>query len=207
MTIREYDFTWSAELAYAVGLITTDGSLSIDGRHIDFTSKDREQVELFKKLLNLTNRVGQKSNGTDQLYYRIQVGNVALYRWLMNIGLMPNKSKVLGSMQIPDHYFFDFLRGHLDGDGTINIYNDRQFPGSRRLYTIFLSASRPHLKWIQSTTKRLLGIRGYIHSTTRAWRLKFAKHDSLRLLPHMYHNSEVPCLKRKRDLVAEFLDP
>lgn len=33
--------TWSPEIAYAVGLLTTDGSLSIDGRHIDFTSKDK----------------------------------------------------------------------------------------------------------------------------------------------------------------------
>lgn len=32
---------WSPKIAYAVGLITTDGSLSKDGRHIDLTSKDR----------------------------------------------------------------------------------------------------------------------------------------------------------------------
>jgi len=30
---------WSADFAYAVGLLTTDGSLSIDGRHINLTSK------------------------------------------------------------------------------------------------------------------------------------------------------------------------
>ena len=35
---------WTSELAYAVGLLTTDGSLSKDGRHIDLTSKDVEQL-------------------------------------------------------------------------------------------------------------------------------------------------------------------
>ena len=33
---------WTAELAYAVGLITTDGNLSSDGRHLGIPSKDRE---------------------------------------------------------------------------------------------------------------------------------------------------------------------
>ena len=31
---------WSPEFAYAIGLIVTDGSLSKDGRHINFSSKD-----------------------------------------------------------------------------------------------------------------------------------------------------------------------
>ena len=44
--------TWSSKLAYAIGLITTDGSLSKDGRHISFTSKDKEQVKNFKFCLD-----------------------------------------------------------------------------------------------------------------------------------------------------------
>lgn len=41
---------WSSDLAYAIGLITTDGSLSIDGRHINLTSKDIDQVETFARI-------------------------------------------------------------------------------------------------------------------------------------------------------------
>jgi hypothetical protein len=33
---------WNANLAYAIGLIATDGCLSSDGLLIDLTSKDRE---------------------------------------------------------------------------------------------------------------------------------------------------------------------
>ena len=35
---------WGSDFAYVVGLITTDGSLSKDKRHIDFTSKDLELI-------------------------------------------------------------------------------------------------------------------------------------------------------------------
>lgn len=42
---------WSANFAYAIGLIVSDGSLSKDGRHISFTSKDKERVDNFNKAL------------------------------------------------------------------------------------------------------------------------------------------------------------
>lgn len=38
---------WSPEFAYAIGLLVTDGSLSKDGIHIDFTSNDKEQLVNF----------------------------------------------------------------------------------------------------------------------------------------------------------------
>jgi len=35
---------WSPDLAYAIGLLTTDGCLANDGKHFDLTSKDMEQL-------------------------------------------------------------------------------------------------------------------------------------------------------------------
>ncbi|MBI1985058.1 MAG: hypothetical protein HYS60_03085, partial [Candidatus Wildermuthbacteria bacterium] len=90
---------WSPDMAYAVGLITTDGSLSIDGRHINLTSKDKQLIETFKICLNLQNKIGRKGSGTqkEKLYYYIQFGDILFYKWLLKIGLMPNKSKRLNS--------------------------------------------------------------------------------------------------------------
>ena len=51
---------WNKKFAYAIGLIATDGSLSNDMRHIDFTSKDLELVDLFKRCLKLQNKIGRK---------------------------------------------------------------------------------------------------------------------------------------------------
>ncbi|MCX6743614.1 MAG: hypothetical protein NT116_05255, partial [Candidatus Parcubacteria bacterium] len=99
-----------------MGLITTDGNLSPDGRHLHFTSKDLELAALFKKILGLTNKIGKKSRGGDEekKYYVVQFGDINFYRFLLSIGLMPNKSKILGSLKIPDRYFKDFLRGCID---------------------------------------------------------------------------------------------
>lgn len=60
---------WSADLAYAVGLISTDGNLSKDGRHFDFTSKDLDQIKNFKKILKLKNKIGKKYSGQYKFNY------------------------------------------------------------------------------------------------------------------------------------------
>lgn len=191
---------WSAELAYAVGLITTDGSLSIDGRHINLTSKDIDQLRTFAKILNLNNKIGLKksSYNSTEVYFQIQFGNVKLYRFLVKIGLMPNKTKIIGSVKIPDTYFADFLRGHLDGDGCTYSYWDPRWKNSFMFYTCFLSASRNHLLWLQEKTQSLYGLKGSITFQGKStYSLKFAKKESILLLNKMYHTTTVPCLQRK----------
>lgn len=198
------DFEWTSKLAYVVGLVTTDGSLSSDGRHIDFTSKDSQLLETFKDCLGLKVKIGYKTSGSsDKLYPRLQFGNVAFYRWLTKIGLMPNKTKYLRRLDIPDEFFFDFLRGHLDGDGSIRVFMDPIFHNSQRIYTIFLSAKKEHLDWISQTTQRLLDIHGFIRKGTRVWILTYAKKESLLLLPKIYYSENIPCLKRKRILLEK----
>ncbi|MCX6807012.1 MAG: hypothetical protein NT135_02755 [Candidatus Berkelbacteria bacterium] len=196
------DLEWTPDLAYIVGLITTDGCLSSDKRHIDFTSKDIALIKTFKKCLHLNNNITTKTSGSsNKLYFRIQFGNVRFYRWLLKIGLTANKTKTISKLNIPDKYFFDFLRGHLDGDGYIRIFMDKVYPNSQRLYTIFLSYNNSHLKWLSSITNRLLGIDGFIRYGTRVWQLTYARKESLILLPKIYYNDHAPCLERKKVLL------
>lgn len=159
---------WTNTLAYVVGLMATDGNLSRDGRHLEFTSKDMELLITFKRCLKLKNRIGWKTGGfSSKLYPRVQFGNVRLYRWLVQCGLKPCKSLTLGALNIPPQFLPDFLRGCLDGDGTIRAYKDPIYPNSQRLYTIFYSGSRPFLEWIQQRVQVQFGLAGYINPGKR----------------------------------------
>lgn len=109
------------------------------------------------------------------------------------------------SLKVPRKYFFDFLRGHLDGDGYIRKYQDPIYPNSQRLYIKFHSASLEHIYWLQRKIKLLLGINGFIENKKREFALSFAKKDSLLLLSRLYPNNTVPCLERKRKIVECFL--
>lgn len=199
---------WNPEIAYIVGLITTDGSLSIDGIHLDITSNDIQLLKTAKKCLGINNKITSKfsSYTGKKSCRRIQFGNVIFYKWLINIGLMPNKTKKIGRLKIPNRYFFDFLRGHLDGDGCIRKFQDSVYPNSQRLYIRFHSASFIHLKWLQQKINFLLNILGFLKPVTRVFCLTFAKKESLKLLPKIYPNPKVSCLKRKYKIVKPILE-
>src|SRR3989338_7561152 len=98
---------WNPNVAYAIGLIVTDGNLSKDGRHIIFVSKDKQQISTFKECLGLRNKIGRRASGFtgEKIYYHVQFGDVLLYRWLLSIGLTPKKSRTIGAIKIPNRYF------------------------------------------------------------------------------------------------------
>lgn len=206
LTANKDNIKWSPNIAYAVGLITTDGSLSSDKRHITFVSKDIALIITFKYCLGLNNRIRPKKSGfSERLYYKVQFGNVKLYRWLLKIGLTPNKTKTIGKLDVPKKYLPDFLRGHLDGDGCLRSFQDPVYRNSKRLYTVFYSASLKHLEWMQKSIKGLLRIKGWIEPGRNVYRLTYAKSDSKILLPFLYYNKNVPFLGRKRNIIKSFL--
>ncbi len=200
---------WNNEIAYAIGLIVTDGNLSKDGRHIVFVSKDISLVELFKKCLNLKNHISTKTSGYSNKkgkYYYVQFGNINFYRNLISIGLCANKSKRIGQLRIPKNYLADFLRGHLDGDGTIRAYTDYVFPNSRRLYVNFMSASKKHITWLQKTINTTYKIKGRIRAEHRIWILIYAKEESKILLRKIYPKQDIPLLRRKWLIAKTYLN-
>ena len=190
---------WNPELAYIVGLITTDGSLSKDKRHINFTSKDLQLVRLFKRCLKLKIVIGKKARGAEEekKYFQVQFGNVLFYKWLEGVGLTSNKSKTLGRLKIPDEYFFDFLRGCFDGDGSMYAYWDPRWRSSYMFYLQFTSASYDFLLWLQNSIKRLAGIGGKIKTSSRSYQLAFAKTDTAIVFDRMFYEKKLPCLRRK----------
>lgn len=190
---------WSVEFAYAVGLFVADGCLQKNGRHLNFTSKDKAQVALFQKCLGLKTKLGVKYSGSGNLAYQSQFGDVALYRFLEEVGLKPAKSKTLGSLKIPAEYFVDFVRGYFDGDGCSFSYYDPVFKNSFRFYISFASASPEYLLWLQKTLFKKLGIRGYIspYKGRPYYQLRYAKKESIVLSENMYYRTGVPHLRRK----------
>ena len=206
---KDYKVKWSPEIAYAIGLITTDGNLSPDGRHLSLISKDIPLLKTFKKCLGLKNKIGLRRSGYTgkKDCYHVQFGNIILYKWLLKIGLMPNKTWLLGPLKVPNKYFFDFLRGHLDGDGCIRTFMDPVYLSSRRLYTSFNSASFPHIEWLRKKIKSLASISGFIMRNSSIFCLNYAKKESVVLLSHLYPDRNIFFLERKYRIAKQFLKP
>jgi hypothetical protein len=199
---------WSAGLAYAIGLLATDGSLSKDGRHIDFTSADLEQIENYLKALNVWVKIGIKFSSKNKISYRVQFSDIPFYRFLQSIGLTPKKSLTIGKIKIPDHLFFDFLRGCFDGDGTFYSYWDPRWKSSHMFYIEFISASKAHIDWLRMELKKRNGILGYINKGNKKSiiQLKYAKKEAIEIIKKIYYNRQVVCLSRKRKKIEKALN-
>lgn len=198
---------WSGDFAYAIGLLASDGCLS-SGRHIILVSKDEEQLQNFMKALDITVPIGETKSGYNgNISLRIQFSDVLFYRFLESIGLMPNKSKVLGEIKMPAKYFFDFLRGSFDGDGCTYSYWDPRWKSSFMFYTTFVSASGEHISWLRNEIHKRLKIRGHLTGDGRkiTFQLKYAKADSMKVLGKMYPTKDVLCLSRKRLKIEKML--
>lgn len=213
--------TWSANLAYIVGLLVTDGNLSKDGRHITMRSSDFDLLVTFKKCLRLVDKIAQSHNDgyAKKPSFRIQFSNAQFYRWLLSIGLFPAKTYTIGEIKIPDKYFRDFLRGHLDGDGSVftyidkyNYYRGRNYI-NQRIYIKFISASPVHIKWLHETIKKVSEFKGSLQCNVKKetskvpiWEIKFSKKESIKLLNWIYYQPDLPCLERKRELVRKIFN-
>lgn len=203
------DCTWSPGLAYVVGLITSDGNLSPDGRHINITSKDKDLLEGARTLLGLHNIIGTKSRGSlpARRYFVFQFGDIHFYEFLLSIGLTPAKSKTLGPLAIPLSLFTDFLRGCVDGDGSIGSFSH---PESRhpQIKLRLCSASLVFLEWILTEIQLSYGVTGGSISRQESksvCTLSFGKKDALTILGHMYSSDESISLARKRRVAKKLL--
>ncbi len=206
---HEIHSIWSPHLAYVVGLIASDGNLSPDGRHISITSKDLELVSTAKSILGLESKIGTKARGgeLENKYYVLQFSNVRFYRFLLSVGLTPAKSKTISKVAIPSILFADFLRGCIDGDGSIGAHSHPE--SSRPQIRLRLcSASPTFLTWIHESIQNLYQIKGgfyYRDKRGKADILSFGSRDSLTLFGILYYTDQVPSLSRKRATAQKYM--
>ena len=199
-------YSWTSSIAYCVGLMASDGCLQKDGRHLDLTSVDQDQLRNFCKAIGRDIYIGTKQSGSKTPAFRVQFSDVAFYDFLLKIGMTPAKSHTIAALDIPDIYYADFLRGLFDGDGTVYGYKDIRWKNSFMFYVSYAGASRQFLEYIQRMNSKLAGtLHGTLKPGTRVYSLTYAKSDSIKLAKFMYYNESLPYLARKKDKIDVFI--
>ena len=148
---------------YLVGLVATDGCLINNGRRVTITAKDRRYLMQLRKMLGLKTKIARKRGGFgDTIGHDLNIGRKIFYNRLLEIGLTPRKSLTLGSLRVPPEEFQDFLRGVIDGDGSIRSWM-HPTNGREQWSLRIVSASKPFVRWISDTIGFLWNVTGKIH--------------------------------------------
>jgi len=205
---EKVDRRWSPNLAYAIGLITADGNLHPDGRHMHFVSKDKELVLNLEAALGISNRISKRGRGGDptKRYYYINFGDKIFYGFLNKLGLTSAKSKTIKSVYVPDIYFQHFVRGLFDGDGTFYTSWDKRWPSSFLYQIAFASASKSFIDWFKNRLTELYSVKGVLCKGDGVYNLRYVKGDSFRLYLIMYpDNAGLLFLARKYNKISHAL--
>jgi len=126
---HEYFKTESHSMYYILGFITADGNIH-NKRHylaIELQLGDEEVLKFIleeispkQNILYYTHK--DKRNNKEHKSCKIAIYSKTIKEDLINIGIVPNKTKegiFIDVEKIPEEYFYDFIRGLIDGDGSI----------------------------------------------------------------------------------------
>ena len=185
---------------YILGYWFADGCImkKSGGYYFSIVSNDVKHLLRMKKEMEITTKLYKNSNDA----YEIRVGNKKLINNMIK-DFKANYRKThitkIPRSIIPNKYFYDFLRGYFDGDGSINLQK----------YTVKSGEIRASLSNIKFTgaeiiIKSLYEIIGFgaLSEDSRknnCFYLSFYSDDMRNLLDKMYNNSKIH-LKRKYDI-------
>ncbi len=118
-TINEDFFkVWSDDMAYILGLIWTDGCILDNDYCVDITQhvKDKYILEKINTLIG-SNRPIRRDRNTSVF----AINNKIIYEDLLSLGLIQRKSKTVDvPINLPSNHIPSFIRGVMDGDGSVN---------------------------------------------------------------------------------------
>ena len=218
---KDFFKKWSPKMAYVTGLIYADGAVE-DVRkssrtcYTTIASKDKEllvdvcqAMESNHNIYIYKGAIREFPGGKRYLTKSINVlriGSKSIFQDLLNIGVTPRKSLTLQFPKVPQRFLKYFVRGYFDGDGCVNVSlkKNRLKPV---IITIFTCGSEKFLVTLSKIVGKVIDMSTQkINFQSRAFRLRYRMHDSLKLLKFMYKGlNDAPFLKRKYDIYQKYL--
>lgn len=201
---KENPLSWNVEIAYLTGLITADGSLRRDKPVIQFSNKDLDLIEQVREIaenqLDINRSPLYKKEKNGYTWWKYTFTSRRFYYFLKEIGIMPNKSRIIRKIDIPVEVFWDWLRGEIDGDGCWYVSK------KGNLSLQITSGSRHFLDWVYQVVDDNTSIKGkesLYHTKKNTYRLDFYQNDSIKIAKKIYSEAQY-FLKRKFNIVNQF---
>lgn len=200
---RSVDFfrVWTPEMAYILGYWWADGYMYIKphGAHeIEIASNDRDHLEIMAQVIDQKRDLRKVSLLSNT--YVISFCSKEMYQDLLAHGGTPRKSRTIGFPEVPPELLPHFVRGVVDGDGTL------AWNAGKPILQIY-SASRPLLDDMAMAIERVIGIPAPNLSANRE--NAYIKWSTVRakcLAAWLYFDNIGLALARKAAIAAQFLE-
>jgi len=197
-TVNEDFFNeFNEESSYIFGLILSDGNIAWNPQKgyysitITASEKDKDHLESIRNLLSSTKPLLYSSKTKS---YRLIVNSKKLCQKLMQLGISPKKSLTLEFPKIPKNYLRHFIRGVIDGDGSV-FYRDRKI--SPYFCIRISSGSKKFLQKLVKIIKENINVNGNIRKIDKNVHLvEYSCSRGKKLARYIYSDANI-FLKRK----------
>lgn len=203
--------TWTRESSYVIGLLAADGHVEVDYK---LRAKASAQISLGLNDVKLVEQVATLLESSKQLnmitekHGRLDLISPYAVSRLKDLGFIQRKSFENYHIEIPDEFFWHFLRGFTDGDGRISFSESRNY--LEFYWNISAnSSSKRFFEYLQNKLKEKLipnSIKYYEHTTTYgcAIRLRANGKKANRLCEFLYQDSNNLRMDRKYNTYMEY---
>lgn len=217
---KKFFSTWSKQMAYVLGILYTDGCLSIHTYRsktitrrmpvISLAQKERELIDKVLHLMNCNAKVHYRErtpywNTVAGELYHFSFACTAIYPDLIRLGMKTTKSLDIKFPSIPQKYVRHFIRGCWDGDGTV--YSEKRNPTN--IKASFVSGSRFFIDSILTELEKagLPKRTVYIKNGKKpSYYFRYSGGQCIKLYHYLY--DDVPptqYLRRKHDIFQKYV--
>lgn len=198
----------NADKAYIIGLLFTDGNVSkIEGKsgriRLQLQAQDKDILEKIKNILCIDSELILDPRGNS--CYSLEFSDEQIFNDLSKYNIIPNKTYEVHHLptNIPKEFLTDFIRGLIDGDGSI-IFDE----------TMSKDVSLNFTSYHQTIVTELQDIIDYLINKTdhnkifftSAWHCQWRGYNQvLTILNLLYKNSNL-YIKRKYNLYQNLLN-
>ena len=190
---------------YLLGLYITDGNIYCGKNNNKYCAEikliDKDMISTIRDMVCPSKPIEKviKSN-----CYRFRICNRDIVNWFIDHGCYPNKTKTVKFPNVPDIYLSSFLRGLIDGDGSIGFYNKAMLRFDSASIDLIEGVKIAFIKLgISCNIIKTKGFSGSlngkkIESKTQMYRICVSGVNCYNLLNILYGNQGLAILRKKQ---------
>lgn len=187
-TVNERFFDeWSADMAYVLGFILTDGHIS--GNTLSITQKEIGPLNAIASMIETDSKPYKSGN-----VYVLGIYRKSIVESLEKHGISEKKSLTVELPEVSNAYLADFLRGIIDGDGWAH----------PKGYVVTITSGSSEFAAQLAERLNSVGFPFRVNHDGYAYRIKLSGKDEVRRLgTYLYADPTAFSIERKRNRILQ----
>lgn len=192
----------TSNMAWILGILASDGTLSLKSNRIKITLNegDRETLEKIKEEIELENPIKNFTSNKGYKSVTLEWYNKKHREDLSRYGIIPRKTKTfIFPRYLNKEYYRDFIRGYFDGDGSI-----QYLKGNNTLRFDIGAYNSDVLEVISNFFEEngIEKVKTQSRPNTTFHYFQYSTNASKKIFQLLYYKNCL-CMKRKKDIFVE----